>query len=814
LFEDAPAVTAAAVVFHNGSPELRVARTVQRPVTANAVGLDVRPCGSYYSVLIMKYSTVAVSADGQRYLASTAVLLSELLKVIISLAVLARQRLRQFQSLDVAAVARDVFGAESDCLKMLVPAGLCEFSFINHVVQNNLQFVAVRNLDPATFQVSYQFKIITTALFSVWLLGRSLSQQKWMSLFLLTAGIALVQMPRSGGGGGSGQAHMRQDGNDDDHNEVARRALMQLTGLSAVALACVSSGLAGVWFEKVVKGSKGSLWVRNAQLSLFSLIPALLIGVILVDGAKVSKRGFFQGYTAWTWAVVVLQAGGGLIVSLVVKYADNIIKGFATSISIILSSLASVYLFNFSMSRNFVIGAGLVLFATHMYGSSARQIMVSDIAVMDAIAVSLADATAAVSSATSGDATLARPQPALRPDRSLAGSLPDLVALIPGSSDISPDPSYSVTAPSAVSAASEVGAAATPESAASIDAASALGTRKRALDPVDGDGGGLDSGPTTLRRRLDAPGSDGGDGSDTASHGVPPAAACEDDVSADAGECDGEDGGTGGPTVDDDAAPEPTAELAAPASLVVATAAAAAPATGRGAKQQRQPSFTELADYDDILSDTLLDSVHLWFRTHKMSLRYPGDDDDATTATDGAGAEAADHQQHQQQQLTGGGAGSSRYGLGLLRIRWPLVRRDALRAVVLELLRRRVIEDRCPDVAAEEFLAYMAGAKAGVSGHAKRYFSMYLPDAGYEISRTYRYKTSGKVEACLIATRDWSVGDEIRHCMGIMAELSSEDVEFLSNRDFSVIFSTRKKCECLFLGPARFVNHDCSPNTQ
>ncbi|KAJ1567396.1 hypothetical protein HK405_006114 [Cladochytrium tenue] len=311
----------------------------------------------------MKYSTVAVSADGPRYLASTAVLLSELLKVVICLAVLARQRLRQSRSLDMTAMARDVFGAESDCLKMLVPAGL-------YVVQNNLQFVAVRNLDPATFQVSYQFKIITTALFSVWLLSRSLSQQKWVSLFLLTAGIALVQMPRSSGGGGT--AHTRQDGNGDDDEEVARRALMQLTGLSAVALACVSSGLAGVWFEKVLKGSKGSLWVRNAQLSLFSLVPALLVGVILVDGAKVAKLGFFQGYTVWTWAVIVLQAGGGLIVSLVVKYADNIIKGFATSISIILSSVASVYLFNFSMSRNFVIGAGMVLFATHLYGSSAK----------------------------------------------------------------------------------------------------------------------------------------------------------------------------------------------------------------------------------------------------------------------------------------------------------------------------------------------------------------------------------------------------------------------------------------------------------
>ncbi len=39
--------------------------------------------------------------------------------------------------------------------------------------------------------------------------------------------------------------------------------------------------------------------------------------------------------------VVVFEAYGGLVIALVVKYADNILKGFAVSLSIILSSLVS-----------------------------------------------------------------------------------------------------------------------------------------------------------------------------------------------------------------------------------------------------------------------------------------------------------------------------------------------------------------------------------------------------------------------------------------------------------------------------------------
>eukprot|EP00978_Attheya_sp_CCMP212_P042169 scaffold252569_cov51-Attheya_sp.AAC.2 len=37
-----------------------------------------------------------------------------------------------------------------------------------------------------------------------------------------------------------------------------------------------------------------------------------------------------HGFHGWVWVLVLLQAGGGMLVVAVIKYADNVLKGLAT----------------------------------------------------------------------------------------------------------------------------------------------------------------------------------------------------------------------------------------------------------------------------------------------------------------------------------------------------------------------------------------------------------------------------------------------------------------------------------------------------
>eukprot|EP00731_Ephydatia_muelleri_P020420 Em0013g147a len=113
-------------------------------------------------------------------------------------------------------------------------------------------------------------------------------------------------------------------------------------GLAAILVACLTSGFAGVYTELLLK-SDNSIWVKSMQLSFVSMVTSL-IGVFLSDWSAVMESGFLQGYSMLVWIVILLQALGGLVIAMVMKYADNILKGFAASISIVLSCLVSYVL--------------------------------------------------------------------------------------------------------------------------------------------------------------------------------------------------------------------------------------------------------------------------------------------------------------------------------------------------------------------------------------------------------------------------------------------------------------------------------------
>jgi hypothetical protein len=109
-------------------------------------------------VLLMRFSRTQRTPGEPLYLASTAVFLMECMKLVICLFVIAYQASQAGESL-LGELNQHIIHSPMEIVKLCVPSLL-------YTIQNNLLYLALTNLDAATYQVCYQLKILTTALFS------------------------------------------------------------------------------------------------------------------------------------------------------------------------------------------------------------------------------------------------------------------------------------------------------------------------------------------------------------------------------------------------------------------------------------------------------------------------------------------------------------------------------------------------------------------------------------------------------------------------------------------------------------------------
>jgi solute carrier family 35 (UDP-sugar transporter), member A1/2/3 len=283
--------------------------------------------------------------DSNVYINTTAVFFSEIIKFGGSLILFfIENQMSLKNSYDI--ICNNVFYQPYEFLKISIPA-------ILYTLQNNLTFIALTHLPPVTYQVTYQMKILTTALLSVILLKRTLGFRKWVSLFALTLGVTLSEWSSIR----PSTTHVITTITHQNH----------LIGLLSVFTACLTSALAGVYFEKLIKTKNVSVWLQNVQLAFFSFILAAL-GIYINDYDLVKHGGVFQGYNTLAWIVVLLNSLGGLIVALVLKYADNLLKCFANALALIFSLFIAIFITKTSVfSFSFLLGGILVITASFCY---------------------------------------------------------------------------------------------------------------------------------------------------------------------------------------------------------------------------------------------------------------------------------------------------------------------------------------------------------------------------------------------------------------------------------------------------------------
>lgn len=357
--------------------------------------------------LTMRWSHVRASshAFGKGYIPSIAVVCSEIAKLSICAAMVLLNQRREKQSENQSASAQ--VPALSELIDLAIPSAL-------YVIQNNLQYLSMRVLPAAVYQVLAQMKLLVTALILSLVYQQRLSQQKWTSISLLTAGVATVQVALTTTSGVT--------------TAVKQPHYNLPLGVLAVTVSCLTSAYAGVRMEQTLKtkskqsssklplqpsspsilSNKKQLQLNAMQASAFWKTNLMYAGVSLtmsciyalikdiaplwyktqsvlgLASSPIAQIGsllsyLFQGFSPLVWLVVALQAVGGILVALVVTQTNSIVKSFATSTAIVLTALLSAgYLKDPSLqhvynsvtspaSIMFWVGTAMVSLATILY---------------------------------------------------------------------------------------------------------------------------------------------------------------------------------------------------------------------------------------------------------------------------------------------------------------------------------------------------------------------------------------------------------------------------------------------------------------
>ncbi|KAM0521665.1 hypothetical protein ACHAPS_006313 [Verticillium nonalfalfae] len=188
-------------------------------------------------------------------------------------------------------------------------------------------------------------------------------------------------------------------------------------------------------------------------------------------------------------------------------------------------------------------------------------------------------------------------------------------------------------------------------------------------------------------------------------------------------------------------------------------------------------TLTQLATYDDILTDAIVDHVFYWTTIPKNRSSYH--------ASRGV----------REEEIA-------------KIIQTDLVLNKDIDAAERNLLTTDGLRKFCNSLKTDK-------EKADFRGHLRRYLNLYLPDCPFEVNSTNRY-TIVSHEAAITARRFIARNETVKYLSGVQVMITPEEEREMTARkkDFSIIISSRNKCASLFMGPARFANHDCKANAK
>ncbi|KAL2902698.1 CMP-sialic acid transporter 1 [Bienertia sinuspersici] len=260
-------------------------------------------------------TTLSQSNGGYKYDYATIPFLAEVLKLLVSSILLWRE-MRSSPAVRMTTDWKTV--------------RLFPIPSVIYLIHNNVQFATLTYVDTSTYQIMGNLKIVTTGI----LFRKSCQTLQWLAIIFVGCWTTTSQVKGCG--------------------EASCDSLLSapIQGYMLGILSACLSALAGVYTEF------GAIF-NMARL-------------VIDDFTTGFEKGpwwqrLFDGYSMATWMVVLNLGSSGLLVSWIMKYADNIVKVYSTSMAMLLTMIVSIYLFDFKPTLQLFLGIIICMMSLHMY---------------------------------------------------------------------------------------------------------------------------------------------------------------------------------------------------------------------------------------------------------------------------------------------------------------------------------------------------------------------------------------------------------------------------------------------------------------
>ena len=229
-------------------------------------------------------------------------------------------------------------------------------------------YIALRCIAAGMVTMASQCKILTTAFFSVIIVGRRYSAKKWLAMALLVVGVVWYSQP------GLLDTHKKELRHSN--NPIIGPNIV-LLGYAAIIVGVILSGLGSVIFEKIVKidSKQFTIWERNFQLAFVSIF-VFLVFVAVEGGGPTGQVG-----TGWSMMAVLLALTAsisGLVISMTLFHCNAELKCISSAMGVLLNSVLDHVLFGGPLTITMLFATMVVFLALYIYSSERTSSAVDD----------------------------------------------------------------------------------------------------------------------------------------------------------------------------------------------------------------------------------------------------------------------------------------------------------------------------------------------------------------------------------------------------------------------------------------------------